>query len=481
MGLINPGVNQPLKSYFTFFLIFLAVEQGYTAVKRKVYFTWEGKVKEITPWERRGDEIYLEWKLSEGQWNEIETYEKESVRLQENNYLFRKLGLVTIIQIFGSKRIFGFTSRRKDIPRLLLSREEYLITDLIGGTIFSFLNKKEKIQSPKGKILLAFHTHTSYSRDSVQSIEKLLLDAERKGFKAIAITDHDRIDGALKAREIAQDLKMQGKITKNFLVIIGQEISSAQGHIVGLFLRSFVPSGMTAKATIAAIHKQGGVAIAVHPTQGTTGDLNRRLVKKLDFDAVELHNSTPKRLLPYYLHTNIKLNNGLKEHSFLFGGDEHISGSLGFLGVNAVETDEVSEEKIKQAFIEGKVSPYVVQRDFLNYLKFVRYKLNWVHTALGRYHNLKNFFGNTLAVLFGADIVEFYLNGDEAIYALFNFYGFFTEFALPQFMLKDNSPLREPLQIKNIVTSWGNLHLEFVAPLEKEYKINIKYMVPLYR
>lgn len=451
-------------------------------VDRKVYLTWEGKVKEITPWERRGDELYLEWKLSEGQWNEIETYEKESQKIKESDYLFRKLGLVGLMQVLGLRGTFGFVPRTRDLPHLLLSKkEEYLISDLLGGTVLAFLNRKEKIHSPKGKILLAFHVHTLHSPDSVQSIEKLLLDAERKGFKAIAITDHDRIDGAVKAKEIAQKLKTQGKINKNFLVIVGQEISSAQGHIVGLFLRSFIPSGMTAKATIAAIHQQGGLAIAVHPTQGTTGDLNHRLVKKLNFDAVELHNSTPKRLLPYYLYTNTKLNNSLKKTSLLFSGDDHLSGSIGFLGVTVIETDKVSEETIKQAFIEGKVSPYLVQDDFINYLKFVRYRLNGVYSALEQYHNLKNLLGNTFALLLGADTVEFYLNSDEAFYALFNFYGFFTEFALPQFTLKDNSPLREPLQIKNIVTSWGNLHLEFVTPLEKEYKINIKYMVPLYR
>lgn len=450
-------------------------------IQKNVYLNYEGKVAELYPWERRGDETYLRWKLSEGQWDEIENYDQESKRLQKNNYFFRKLGLVTITQTFGLKRIFGFVPRTKDLPHLFLSKEGYLVEDLTGGTILAFLNKKEKIKSPRGGILLAFHTHTSYSRDSVQSIEKLLLDAGEKGYKAIAITDHNRIDGALKAVEIAEKLKSQDKISKDFLVIIGEEISSAQGHIVGLFLRQYVPSGMTAKATIEAIHQQEGLAIAVHPTRGTTGDLNVKLVKKLNFDAVELYNSAPERLLPYQVHTNLKLNNEIDQSSLLFGGDDHISGSLGFLGVTVVETTEVSNEAIKQAFKEGKISPYIVHYDFQNYLKFIRYRLKLVYTGLEQYDDLKSLFGNIIARFFRADIVEFRFNGDEAFYSLANFYGFFTEFTFPQFRLENNSRLQKPFELESIITSWGNLHMELVAPLEKEYKINLKYLTPLYR
>lgn len=476
-----------MKKYFILFLIFLAVEQGQAVVKRNIFLTSEGKVREITPWERRGDELYLEWKLSEGQWDEIETYEKESQKIQESNYLFRKLGLVTLMQLFGlggnyHRGIFGFVPQTKDLTRLLLSKkEEYLLSDLVGGTILAYLNKKEKIKVPQGKILLAFHVHTLYSGDSVQSIEKLLLDAEKKGFKAIVITDHDRIDGALEAIKIAEELKLQGQINDNFLVIIGEEISSSQGHIIGLFLRKSIPSGMTAKATIEAIHQQGGLAIAAHPNQGTPDNsIDVKLIEKLNFDAVEINSSVPKQSLPYYTYENSKLSN-LGQFSFLFGGDDHISGSLGLVGTTVVETTEVSNEAIKRAFIEKRVNSYLLNSNLSSYLKFINYKLKLVYTGLEQYDNLKSIFENTVANFLSADFVGIYLNGDEPFYALANFYGFFTEFTLTKFKLKNNSHLRQPFQIKNIVTSWNNLYIEFVAPLKKEYKINLKYLIPLYR
>ena len=102
------------------------------------------------------------------------------------------------------------------------------------------------------------HMHTQYS-DGQDSPAEVLEWAERVGLDVIAITDHDCIDGA----EVAADLAARDGTRPD--VIVGEEVSSLDGHILALFISRVVPPGMSAEDTVAAIHKQGGLTIAAHP------------------------------------------------------------------------------------------------------------------------------------------------------------------------------------------------------------------------
>jgi predicted metal-dependent phosphoesterase TrpH len=106
----------------------------------------------------------------------------------------------------------------------------------------------------------------------------------------IAITDHDCIEGAIEARA---RLKRAGAVLQ---VIVGEEVTSREGHIVGLFLREAVRPAMSAQDTIKAIHEQGGLAIAVHPFRLAGKEGVAGLAASLPFDAVEVLNggSTPR-------------------------------------------------------------------------------------------------------------------------------------------------------------------------------------------
>ena len=107
------------------------------------------------------------------------------------------------------------------------------------------------------------HIHSNYS-DGKASIEEILAYVENKtDLSIIAITDHDTLDGALKAKRIAENHKFK------FEIIVGEEITSKDGHIVGLFLKERVNPGMSARRTVNAIHRQDGLAIAVHPFYNT--------------------------------------------------------------------------------------------------------------------------------------------------------------------------------------------------------------------
>src|SRR4051812_19543289 len=94
------------------------------------------------------------------------------------------------------------------------------------------------------------HLHTTHSDGATPVPALLAAVAARGDLTVIAITDHDTIAGAEQARHLVA----QGRYP--FDVIVGEEVSTRDGHIVGLFLREVIAPGLTAAATIAAIHDQ---------------------------------------------------------------------------------------------------------------------------------------------------------------------------------------------------------------------------------
>jgi predicted metal-dependent phosphoesterase TrpH len=124
------------------------------------------------------------------------------------------------------------------------------------------------------------HVHSNYSKDSLITPKELVYYAKKRGLNAVAVTDHNRLEGAYK---IAKET--------DFLIIPGMEISSRDGHIVGLNVNELIPRGLSAAETVERIHKAGGIAIAVHPYAWFKGSLTSH-VKTAKFDAVETINAS---------------------------------------------------------------------------------------------------------------------------------------------------------------------------------------------
>ena len=103
---------------------------------------------------------------------------------------------------------------------------------------------------------LQVHTRAS---DGMDSAERVLEAAVAAGLDCIAITEHDDVAGAQRAREIAleRDLPIE--------VIIGSEVTSRQGHILALWVDEPIPAFRSAAETVEAIWRQGGVASIAHP------------------------------------------------------------------------------------------------------------------------------------------------------------------------------------------------------------------------
>jgi predicted metal-dependent phosphoesterase TrpH len=141
---------------------------------------------------------------------------------------------------------------------------------------------------------LDLHCHSSASFDSLADPASLMAKARRIGLTHLAITDHERIDGALRARDLAP---------ADLTIIVGEEVRSADGDLIGLYLERAVPPGLSAADTAAAIHDQGGLVGLPHPfdrfrsSGGSRAEDEQRALDALAsaVDYVEVHNARAYR------------------------------------------------------------------------------------------------------------------------------------------------------------------------------------------
>jgi predicted metal-dependent phosphoesterase TrpH len=129
------------------------------------------------------------------------------------------------------------------------------------------------------------HIHTTASDGAATVPELLEYVARATDLRVIAITDHDSIAGAKEAARLARQFGID--------VIMGEEISTADGHLLALFIDTFLPPHRPAAETIIAIHAQGGLAIAPHPFDRSVPSLGRLGLQRpgWDFDAIEGFNA----------------------------------------------------------------------------------------------------------------------------------------------------------------------------------------------
>jgi len=119
------------------------------------------------------------------------------------------------------------------------------------------------------RAFLDLHCHTSASFDSLASPASVVRAAANRGLTHLAITDHDRIDGALeaRARAVAEAPELH--------VLVGQEIRTTAGDMVGVFLTEAVPAGLAPSEAIAAVREQGGLIGLAHPFDRFRGSVGR--------------------------------------------------------------------------------------------------------------------------------------------------------------------------------------------------------------
>ena len=103
------------------------------------------------------------------------------------------------------------------------------------------------------------HMHSTYS-DGIATIEQILHHVEyNTDLAVVALTDHDVIEGALRARDLWRTRGYR------FDFIVGEEISTREGHLLALFIEKRIAPGLSMERSIDLVHEQGGLAIVAHP------------------------------------------------------------------------------------------------------------------------------------------------------------------------------------------------------------------------
>ena len=187
------------------------------------------------------------------------------------------------------------------------------------------------------RLKLDMHTHSEYSPDSRTPLEaqaKALVD---KGINVVCATDHNTIEGALRLRELATSLR----------VIVGEEVTSRDGEIIGLFLEKPIPRGLSADETIARIHDQGGIVSVPHPfSRNRLYHMKRSALERLwqQIDCIEVFNAREA-----FAADNLRAAAFAKEHNIpgAVGSDAHRTSEIGRAWL---EIDEFTDQ---QSFVQA--------------------------------------------------------------------------------------------------------------------------------
>ena len=197
------------------------------------------------------------------------------------------------------------------------------------------------------------HCHSEHSRDSDTALLKLIEICEARKIDAIALTDHNEITGAIRLKQLAN---------KRIKVIIGEEIASQEGDVIGLFLKEKIEARLPIEETIRQIRSQGGVVLLPHPFdrirhEAVGKTVTERIKNVIDF--IEIFNS--RCLFP---GDNRKAKRYAKENSLspFVGSDAHTKSEYG-RSLNIMEPFRTPEEfiqSLKKATFKTRASgPFV--------------------------------------------------------------------------------------------------------------------------
>ena len=209
------------------------------------------------------------------------------------------------------------------------------------------------------------HMHTNFSKDCTSTVESVIATAREIGLSAIAVTDHNEIKGAFRARELAEG---------DPFVIVAEEVKTSEGEVIGLFLEEWIPKGLTFDKTLSLIKEQGGLVYVPHPFDALrTTPSYRTLVDNLHrIDVMEIYNA--KVALSSF---NLSAERFAAKYNIVAGAgsDAHVLQALGTAMLRMPRfTDAPS---FLAALWEADI---IARRKNLLYLQ----SLKWLHTTLDK-------------------------------------------------------------------------------------------------
>lgn len=194
------------------------------------------------------------------------------------------------------------------------------------------------------------HTHTFHSYDCFTSYSLYCRACQRKALSCVAVTDHNEIEGAFLLKEMAP-----------FKVIVGEEIKTREGEVIGLFLKEKVPPALSLEETLKAIKEQGGLVYLPHPFHPKNKAQNHHLLSLLekvlpDIDVIEVFNA---RVL------DLEINREALDFAVRYGlpmaasSDAHTPFELGnaYIEMKDFGTPEEFLKNLREGEIRGTLTP----------------------------------------------------------------------------------------------------------------------------
>jgi len=193
------------------------------------------------------------------------------------------------------------------------------------------------------------HCHTVCSHDSSNQLEPLLRTARQRGLSRLAITDHNRIGCALKAREMDPDL-----------IVVGEEILTTGGELLAYYLSEEIPARLSPMETIARLKQQGAFIAVPHPfdlrRHGWKMDVLLEILPHVDalevFNARCLRGGLNDRALAFAQEQGMRMQAGSDAHSLVELG-------LSTVALPAFDTPDELRAALDACMISGRLlSPW---------------------------------------------------------------------------------------------------------------------------
>jgi hypothetical protein len=139
-------------------------------------------------------------------------------------------------------------------------RALWLVVAVLGGTLLDEVPDRPPVVRAGYRVLEGdFHVHTRLSDGALSPID-VVLAARRVGLDVVALTEHNTVSAGLVARWASQ-------VLGGPIVIVGEEITTRDYHVIALGLEETIPGGLPINAALLAVRRQRGVSIAAHPVR----------------------------------------------------------------------------------------------------------------------------------------------------------------------------------------------------------------------
>ncbi len=179
--------------------------------------------------------------------------------------------------------------------------------------------------------------HTIFSFDSLSKPEDIIKMARKKKIGILGITDHDEIDGALQIKKLAKG---------NPYIVVGQEIHTNKGEIIGLFLNKKIVSHIFDKA-VNEIKKQNGLVVLPHPSKRKISLSNEQIEKCVDL--IEVYSS---RSFDIQNKNSSLFAKDFKNKGLISGSDAHFVFEIGtsYMCLKKIKLNDKNIKNILKTF-----------------------------------------------------------------------------------------------------------------------------------